>query len=221
MKKHFILLASILISTITFAQVKPSLGVRAGLSSAGIRGEAAENLKSILDFGKGTITNADNNSFFGGVYASIPVANSISLEPAIYYSQKGYQMTGEFAVKGLEFIGGNARAKLTTNYIDIPLLLKADMDGFQFFAGPQMSYLMSADLRTTAGVLGYNLLNKTLDATQQFNRWDAAVTAGVGYQLSSGINFTASYEHGLSKLDANKSTNSYNRSFKVGIGIGF
>jgi hypothetical protein len=221
MKKHFLLLATLAISTITFAQIKPSFGVRAGLSSAGIRGDAADNLTSMLDFTNGMVTTSDNNGYFAGLYATIPVADMITVEPAIYYSQKGYQMRGEFAVKGMEFIGATANAKLTTNYIDIPLLLKANMDGFQFFAGPQMSYLMSADLKTTAGALGINLLNKTLDATQQFNRWDAAVTAGVGYQMTSGINLMASYEHGLSKLDANKNTDSYNRSFKVGLGISF
>jgi len=221
MKKQLLVIASVLISTIGFSQVKPSLGVRAGLSSAGIRGDAVENLQSMLDFSNGTITTSDNNSFFGGVYASIPVGGMVSVEPAVYYTQKGYTMTGDFNVKGLEFIGANAKAKLTTNYIDIPVLLKANMDGFQFFAGPQLSYLMSADLKTTAGALGFDLLNKTMDATQQFNKWDAAVTAGVGYQMTNGINLTASYEHGLSKLDANKSTNTYNRSFKVGVGISF
>jgi len=221
MKKQILLIASIIISTITFAQVKPSFGVRAGLSSAGIRGNATNNLKSMLDFSNGMITTNDNNSFFAGLYASIPVAGTVSVEPALYYSQKGYTMAGEFGMKNLDFLGANAKAKLTSNYIDIPVVLKVNMDGFQIFAGPQVSYLMSADLKTTASALGINLLNKTIDASSQFNRWDAAVTAGVGYQLTRGVNFTASYEHGLSKLDANKNTDTYNRSFKVGLGISF
>ncbi len=29
----------------------------------------------------------------------------------------------------------------------------------------------------------------------------------------------ASYEYGLSKLDANKNANAYNQAFKIGIGI--
>jgi len=221
MKKQTLLILTLLITVSTFAQTKPSIGFRAGLSSAGIRGDAADNLESMLNFSNGMITTKDNNSFFAGLYTAIPVGETFSVEPALYYTQKGYQMVGEFNVKGLEFIGANAKAKLTTNYIDIPVVLKANMDGFQIFAGPQISYLMSADLKTTAGALGFNLLNQTMSATQQFNRWDAAVTAGVGYQLTNGINFIASYEHGLSKIDANKNTNAYNRSFKVGLGIGF
>src|SRR5207253_756390 len=104
-----------------------------------------------------------------------------------------------------------------SQYIDIPVVIKANVGGLQLFGGPQFSYLVSADLRTTAGVLGFNLLNKKMDATRQFNRTDFAVTGGLGYQFSRGINVMASYDYGLSKADANKNLSSYNHSFKVGI----
>ena len=99
--------------------------------------------------------------------------------------------------------------------------MKANLNGFQIFAGPQISYLVNADLRTTAGVLGFNLLNTTLTATNQFNRIDFAVTAGVGYKFSNGVNVTAGYDYGLSKADANQNLKSYNRALKVGIGMSF
>ena len=103
----------------------------------------------------------------------------------------------------------------------MPLLLKGNFNGFEIFAGPQVSYLMKADLKTTAGVLGFNLLNKTLDATDQFNQWDAAITGGVGYPFSTGFSVQASSDHGRSKLDAKSTLNAYNDAFKVGIGMRF
>jgi hypothetical protein len=78
---------------------------------------------------------------------------------------------------------------------------------------------MKADLRTSAGVLGINLLNSKIDATNQLNRWDAAVTGGIGYQFSNGINLMAAYDYGLSKMDANRNVNSYNNVIKLGLGI--
>ena len=60
-----------------------------------------------------------------------------------------------------------------------------------------------------------------MDATQQLNRWDAAITGGVGYQFGNGVNITAAYDHGLMKADANKNMESYNHSFKVGVGFTF
>ncbi|MDB5248388.1 MAG: hypothetical protein JWQ40_2782 [Segetibacter sp.] len=175
----------------------------------------------MIDFSQGMITTTNRTGFFGGVYATIPVDDMISVEPALYYSQKGYQLKGDLNIKGLGFLGANAKADLNLQYVDIPVLMKATISGLQLFLGPQVSYLMQGDLNTTAGVLGINLLNKKLNATSQFNRWDVGLTGGIGYQFTSGLNVMASYDYGMSKVDANKSLNSYNRSVKVGIGMAF
>ena len=221
MRRKILLLCSLAFSTIVFAQSSPSFGIRAGLSSAKMSGEAANNLNDLLDFTNGGISTGNHTGFFGGGYVNIPLTQHFSIEPALYYTQKGYELRGELNVKGLDFLGANAKAKLTSNYIDLPVLLKGNFNGFQVFAGPQISYLAKADLRTTAGVLGFNLLNKTMDATEQFNRWDAGVTGGVGYQFANGLNVNAAYDHGLMRADKNQNMNAYNRSFKVGLGISF
>jgi hypothetical protein len=186
-----------------------------------MKGEAANSLNDMLDFTNGGITTNSHTGFFGGGYISIPVTEQFSIEPALYYTQKGYELKGELNIKGLDFLGANAKAKLTSSCIDLPVLLKGNFNGLQVFAGPQVSYLAKADLRTTAGLLGFNLLNKTMDATEQFNRWDAGITGGVGYQFTNGLNISASYDHGLMRADKNKNMEAYNRSFKVGVGISF
>ncbi|MEO6221157.1 MAG: porin family protein [Ginsengibacter sp.] len=221
MKKQFLLILSIIISTLSFSQSNVSFGGRAGLLSAGIRGNAADNLSNLLDFADGMISTRNVTGFFAGTYATIPLGKTISIEPALYYSQKGYELKGQLNLKGMEFLGANAKAQLLSQYIDVPIVLKANLGGFQLFAGPQISYLAHADLKTTAGILGINLLNSKMDATDQFNRWDAAVTGGVGYQFTNGINIMASYDYGLSKMDANKSINAYNNAVKIGLGIKF
>jgi len=222
MKKQLLSLLALAITATSFAQLTPTFGIRGGLSSASMRGESVDNLKSILEFADGNISTNNRTGFFVGGYASIPVDKMISIEPGLYYSQKGYELKGGFSVKGAEFINANAKAQLQSEYIDMPLLLKADIGGgLKVFAGPQFSYLMKANLRTTAGVLGINLLNNTLDATEQFNRWDMGVTGGIGYQFANGLNISAAYDYGLSKVDANKNISSYNNAIKIGIGITF
>jgi hypothetical protein len=221
MKRQILLFASIIISTLAIAQSKPTFGIRAGASHSGMKGETVDNLENMLDFANGMITTNNRTGFFVGGYASIPVSTLLSVEPALYYTQKGYDLKGDLNIKGMAFLGANAKAKLNAQYIDMPVVLKANMNGFQVFAGPQISYLTHADLRTTAGVFGINLLNNKMDASDQFNRWDAAVTAGVGYQLSRSLNITAAYDHGLSRVDKNQNLNAYNRAFKVGLGVSF
>ena len=221
MKRQILLLASIVISTLAMAQSKPSFGVRAGVTSSSMKGEAVNSLQNLLDFTGGAVTTGSHTGFFAGGYTSIPLSPLFSVEPAVYYSQKGYELKGALNLKGVEFLGANASATLNSHYIDIPVVLKANLGGVQVFAGPQVSYLAKADLQTKGGVLGFNVFNNTSDATAQFNRWDAGLTAGVGYQFANGVNIMAAYDHGLSKVDANQNFDSYNRAFKVGVGFSF
>ena len=220
MKKNFTLIFCF-ISAITFAQTKPSFGVKAGLSYAGLQGDAVKSLGNLLDFSNGRITTGNRTGYFAGGYINLPISKNILIEPGLYYTQKGYELKGALNIKGLDFLGANAKSQLQSQYLDIPLLIKADLGGLQLFAGPQFSYLMNANLHTTAGALGFNLLNNNTDATAQFNRWDAGVTAGIGYQFINGLNLSASYDYGLSKIDVNKNLNAYNRGLKVGIGFRF
>jgi hypothetical protein len=221
MKKQILLMASIAITTLAMAQSKPSFGIRGGVTSSTMKGDAINSLNSLLDYTDGKVTTNPRTGFYGGAYVNIPLGSSISVEPGVYYAQKGYELKGELNIKNMEFLGVNAKAQLQSHYIDMPLLLKADIGGLQVFAGPQVSYLAKADLRTTAGVLGFNVLNRTMEATEQLNRWDAGITGGLGYQFANGVNIRASYDHGLSKADANQNFDSYNRSFKVGLGFSF
>ena len=130
-------------------------------------------------------------------------------------------MQGSYTVKDFSVLSANATAKLETNYIDVPVLLKANINGLQVFAGPQFSYLTNASLNTNASVAGFTLLNSKSDVSSQFNKMDIGITGGIGYQLANGMRITAAYDRGLSKVDAAKNMNSYNQGFKVGLGMRF
>jgi hypothetical protein len=108
MRKKILLFCSLAFSTIIFAQTSPSFGVRAGLSSAKMSGDAADNLNDLLDFTNGGVTTNSHTGFFGGGYVNIPLTSQLSVEPALYYTQKGYELRGELNVKGLDFLGANA-----------------------------------------------------------------------------------------------------------------
>ena len=221
MKIKILLFFAISITTSSFAQVNPTFGIRAGITSAGMRGDAINNVKQLLDFSNGMITTSNRTGLYAGGYTNIPLGEVMSIEPGLYYSQKGYEIKGALNYKALDLLGIGAKVQLQSQYIDLPILMKADLNGFQLFAGPQLSYLLQSNLRTTAGVLGFNLLDKKMDASNYFNKWDAGVTAGIGYQLASGLNLTASYDHGLTKVDENRNLSSYNKVVKVGLGYRF
>lgn len=236
MKKLFSFTLAILITTISFAQsriqsktssINPSttptaisFGVKAGLSSNGIRGEAAGNFQDLINLTNGAITTNNVMGFYAGGFLTIPVAEGISFEPGAYYSEKGYEMVGELNIKGLGFLGAGGKATLKTEYIDVPVLLKANLGGgLHIFAGPQFSFLSKANLHSSAGLLGIDLLSNDMDVTSKFNKMDVAATGGIGYTFGKGITLSASYDYGLSKIDANQNTKAYNQGFKIGLGI--
>jgi hypothetical protein len=219
MKKQTLLLAAFAVSSFAFAQNAPSFSIRAGVASTDMRGDAVSSLNNIVDYTNGMINTSSRTGFFAGGAASIPLSGNVSIEPGIYYAQKGYELRGDLNLKAVDFLGVNARAALNTSYVDLPLLVKANMGGLEIFAGPQVSYLTKAELRTTAGALGFNVVNSRTDATDQFHRWDAGLTGGVGYQFTNGFNIRAAYDHGLTKTDANRNLDAYNRSVKLGLGF--
>lgn len=219
--KKILLIVSLFASIAGFAQQRISYGASAGMGMYNMRGETVNQFKQLLDFTDGIISTNGVAGFYGGGYADISVGNNFSIEPGLYYSTKGYEVKGSYAVKDISILSANATSTLRTSYIDMPVLLKANFNGLQVFAGPQLSYLTGANLNTKASVAVFNLVNSNMDVTNRFNRWDAAAIGGIGYQFSNGVRLTASYERGLMKADAEKNTQLYNQGFKIGAGFTF
>lgn len=221
MKKKILLSLGLLLSIISFAQNKITYGGAAGVSIYNMRGETISELKQLLNFTDGIITTNSVTGIHGGGYVNIPVGGNLSLEPGLYYTSKGYQQKGSYTVKDISILSADATSTLRSNYIDLPVLLKANFNGLQVFAGPQVSYLTNANLNTRATVAFYNLLNNNMDVTNRFNRWDAGVTGGAGYQFGNGLRLTATYERGLMRADAAKNSQLFNQGIKISAGFSF
>jgi len=220
MKNKILLFIALFFSTASFSQ-QIHFGGSIGISNYRISGQVADNLKQFLNFSNGLISTKPVTGFYAGGFASIPVTDNLSIEPGLYYSQKGYQMNGAYTVKGIDILNANATAQLHTNYIDMPVLIKANFNGLQLFAGPQLSYLTNASLNTSAAVAGFTVYNNKADVSSRFNSWDIGITGGVGYHLTNGMRITAAYDRGLSKVDAGQNMKSYNQGIKVGLGMRF
>lgn len=216
--KNKILLFTLLIFSITAnAQRKAKFGFEAGVTKANLKGEAVQNLNQMLDFAEDYVTTGSATGFYTGAYVDIPIGTAISLQPGIYFTQKGYQMKAGLNLKPVEFLGIGGKAKLQLNYFEIPLLLKASLGRLNMYAGPEFSYLRNADLKVGAGALGINLLSTKIPVTSQFSRWDAGIKAGLGFAISKGMDISASYDYGLGKIDKDRSIDAYNRTFKAGV----
>jgi hypothetical protein len=212
--------ACLFTATAATAQIK--YGVNAGVNVANWQGDAVKSLNSIVKVTDGYLTTKGRTGFHVGGYVSIPVGERFSIQPGLQYSQKGYAITGNIDIPALKFIGANAGAQVQSHYIDVPLLVRAEVaKGLSVYAGPQFSYLVKNNLRVDAGVLGISLYRRNLDITEQFKRIDAGIAAGARYRFASGFHVQAGYDYGLSRVDANSSFKSYNRVVKIGVGFEF
>ena len=220
--KHKLAFAVVCLIIMGSAKAQVSYGVQAGVNIANFKGEALNSLNNVVDLTNGFINTKSKTGFHVGGYVNIPVTDKISFEPGVQYSQKGYAMKGDLKIDALKFLGVNASAKVQAHYIDMPLVLKAEVaKGLSIYAGPQISYLVKNNFQVNTSVLGISLLNKKLNLTNNFNRMDIGLAGGVGYKFDNGFNVKAGYDYGLSKLDKNDNVKAYNRVVKVSVGFSF
>lgn len=151
-------------------------------------------------------------SYNVGVGTKVPINDKFSFNPAIAVSGKGNKT---------ENIG--FEDKLTSTYIDVPLLLnyKLGESKFSLVGGLQPSILVSAK-RKIKGVGN----EQSQNVTDQFNSIDLAANIGAKYQFENGLGLNVGYNHGLlniNKSDVNfgSSFKSYNRTLSVGISYWF
>lgn len=220
--KSIYTLAAILLIAVANVNAQTSFGVRAGVNHSSLKGDAVKSFEDLVSMTDGYLTSSARTGFHAGAFAEVPLGGSISLQPGIYYSQKGYQLKGTIAADKMDFLNATATAKLQSHYIDVPVYLKANLGGgFHIYAGPQVSYLVKNNVEVEAGALGFNVFNRNFDVTDQFKSLDVSVSGGVGYDFANGLTLNAGYDHGLSRVDKNDNFKSFNRNIKVGVAYRF
>lgn len=221
MKKLTLLLGLFLACIFQAQAQKISGGIKAGMNMSTWGGESVMSMANALGLNAGTVMGAGMlPGFHAGGYLAIPVNEYFSLEPGLYYSQKGMQV--EHLFNEGSFL--NMRANITNeaHYLDLPLLAKFKIgEGFQIFAGPQLSYLVHNRVRAEASILGFSY-DQHMDWDQGLRTFDFALAGGVGYQFSNGVQLNATYDHGLTSLDQGRSNfDVYNRAVKLSVGYTF
>ena len=205
-----------------FLHAQISYGLRSGVNFSKWEGDDLQVIEDLLDKTDGYLVTKGTKGFHVGGYVHIPISEVFSFEPGLQYSKKGYSIKGDFQIPVLKYLGINARAQVQSHYIDIPLVLKANVvKGLQVYAGPQVSYLVRSSLNAKLGILGISIFNKGFGITQRFNKVDMGLTGGIGYEFDNGLNIQAGYDYGLSKLDKNDNYAAYNRVVKISMGFTF
>jgi hypothetical protein len=147
-------------------------------------------------------------SYRVGAKLKLPLNDKFSLSPAMVLSGKGNKNSNA----GFE-------DKLTSTYIDVPLMInyKLGNSKFSLNGGLQPSILLSAKRKITG-----NGNDQSQKVTDQFNTFDLAASIGAGYQFDNGFGLNFGYDYGLTNI--NKSDGgfkAYNRVLQLGISYNF
>ena len=179
------LLATAAISSVQAQNIR--LGLRAGANYSNLAGNINNQSTYNNKFG-----------FLGGVMLNVPLLQDgfLSLQPEVLYSQKGFENK---PTEYTSILGKQKReGQVNYNYLDVPVLLKVRASGLVFEAGPQYSYLLSANNQTkttTTPTIG----NPTTAESQNksdlsgLNRNELGYLAGVGYETTNGLSLNLRY----------------------------
>ncbi|MEL6615125.1 MAG: porin family protein [Bacteroidota bacterium] len=124
---RFSLLAVLLCMAAPLA-AQPAFGLRAGL-----------NVTTIVPDSDSDLTDRSAKlGFTGGLFAEVPVASGVALQPELLYSQKGVNRDDD----------GNA--DIGVDYLEIPVLVKAalpvsDLLDLDVYAGPSLAVKLGDD----------------------------------------------------------------------------
>ncbi len=186
----------ILVMTLAFAVAAnaegTAFGIKAGVNFANIAGDDTGDLNSLT-------------GFVGGGFVDIPMSPTLSIQPEVFYSQKGAKY---------EEMGTDVSIKL--DYIDIPVLLKFTMAGESarpfFLFGPSIGF--SASSKVSAGDVSMDL--------------EGVASTDFGLVFGIGVNFQkflieGRYGLGLSDIndDETITQSNNNTAFQLMLGYGF
>lgn len=169
------------------------VGVKAGVNLANISGKGTEDAKNLVGLS-------------AGLMADLGFSDLLSFHPELLYSQKGAKAENS-----------GATAQVRTSYLDLPLLLRVNADGLFFEAGPQVGFLLGQKTEVSGGGMSY-----TSTSTDGTRKVDVGYIAGVGYQLSSGLELGVRYNGGISDLsDPSVGDKTRNSVFQLQLGYLF
>ena len=180
--KKIILSLALLAGAAGAANAQIKYGVKGGFNGATFSGTDS----------KGSEYKA---GFAAGAFLNFPITENVSVQPEFLYSQKGASVD---TYQGL----ANRTLKSTVGYVDIPVLVRytvgEDGKGLFFEGGPQGSLVVSnRDFFQTGGI---NTQQNENTGTGDLNKVVLGYTAGLGYQITSGLSVGLRYTGDITQV---------------------
>jgi len=174
----------------TKADYPTRFGVKGGVNFSNLYGPKIEKAEPLT-------------GYHVGLFAKLPLIKMVAVQPEVYYTTKGGDVTYS------NMFAGKARFKL--NYIEIPLLLMVNLSpNFNVHAGPYAAVLLNGVVRNQSAITVFDF-ERNID-TQDYNRLDAGFAVGGGVDVGA-FGLGARYSLGLTTVGKERSFLGTNYSF--------
>lgn len=214
--KKLILGIAVIMSGAALAQTTtPSSSM--GMSDVRFGIKAGMNVSSLTDEA-GLDDQGSKIGFNAGVFATIPVAESFSIQPELLYTQYGDKYDDTT-------IAGN-RYSIARNhdYLAIPVMFQYNfVPNFYLEAGPEFGFLVNAKQK-----LKNETQNETIslsdDYKESLSTFNLGIGIGAGYYFTDNIGITARYVAGVTDVAEDRAANTdaiRNNVFQVGLAYKF
>ena len=205
----FVVIILVITTVAAFGQIG-DMGITGGLNFATLGGSKAPNMSIITQYAAGVF-----------IEINLPLL-PISIQPEVLYSVKGSKIGPNAVLLANEMSSPN---KVTTSYIDIPILVKYYLSSPVIkpfiFVGPSIGFLVSAKEEATSFGLGTSQ-EKEIDVKNQTTSIDFGAVVGVGAKIPLvvvNLTLDARYNFGFTSTDKINPINIYNRVIAVYLGV--
>jgi Outer membrane protein beta-barrel domain len=152
----------------------------------------------------------DNNVLTGfnvGLFAKLPITESLAIQPELLYTTKGAELKYNNA-----FVNGTSTFRL--NYFELPILLVVNLtENFNLHAGPYVAYLVDGKAKNDAQGTLFDIENNLNN--EDYNKFDTGISVGVGFDTDQ-LGFGVRYNYGFQKVGKERSFLGTNYTFPDG-----
>ena len=183
----------------------PKIGVKGGINFTNLYVDDVEDENMKVGFNL-------------GLFAKLPVARGLSIQPEVLYSSKGSKITYGGVL-------GSGEYRFNLNYVEVPVLAVINLgEHFNIHAGGYAAYLAQSNIKEEVDDAPNDpIANLNED---NFNRLDYGLVGGLGIDIQN-ITIGARYNYGLKEVGKSDNfasmalRNSKNSAISLYIGFGF
>jgi hypothetical protein len=224
MKTVLLFAMAVLVSTVTFSQVRIGGQVHGSLNAGYF--EVKQQV---------SLSQQSKGGFGAGIVSEVTLSERLSLRPSLNFSKKGIKLTaGADNPEG----EGSVKAEMDANlsYIELPVVFAYNLpigDNKAFIGiGPSVGFGIAGKSKMSYSLLVPGLppmsesekitsFKKDADGGAGFKRFDAGATLVAGMQFSNGLFVNASGNYGLTNNFENDEESGKYQSRSVQLTVGF